>query len=292
MMAIFQSANMISLIVGPPVSGLLLRLDGAFGLYGWQWLFIVEALPPVIMAAVTWTLLTDRPADAAWLRPDQRTWLAERLASERADREAIRKYTLGEAFGNPKMLLLTATYFFQTFAGYAILFFLPLIVQGLGVSTNMIGVVSALPYVFAVVGVICWGWHSDHTGERIGHIVFSCLVCSGGMAACIVIGVGHPAMVMVALTLAITGQQSIGPVLWSLPSALLTGTAAAGGIAMINAIGNLGGFIGPWVFGLVKDATGSNNIALLCLALGPVISAITVIAAGHDPRLERMMRRS
>jgi len=119
------------------------------------------------------------------------------------------------------------------------------------------------------VAVIYWGWHSDApaSGFARGHLMSAML---GGLAACIVIGVGHPVMVMVALILAVMGQQSISAVLWALPSALLTGTAAAGGIAMINAIGNLGGFLGPWVFGAVKDASGSDSTALLCLALGPV----------------------
>ena len=144
-----------------------------------------------------------------------------------------------------------------------------------------------MPYVFAFVAMIFWGWHSDRPANGYG-TWRPCLLCSAGLAACVFIGVGHPAMMMVALICAVVGQQSISPVFWSLPSALLTGTAAAGGIAMINSIGNLGGFLGPWVFGLVKDATGSDNIALLCLAAGPLISAVAVIAVGHDRRLERI----
>jgi ACS family tartrate transporter-like MFS transporter len=291
-MALFYSASMISLIIGPPVSGLLLHLDGALGLAGWQWLFLLESLPSVIMSVVMWRLLTDRPTEAAWLRPDQRTWLVERLASERAQREAIRKFTVGEAFYNPKIWLLTVAYFGHNVSLQVLVFFMPLIVKGLGVSTNMIGLVSAVPFVFALVALNYWGWHSDRSGERTWHVAGAWLLVSAGMGACILIGASHPVVLMVALIVATANQYCVAPVFWALPTALLTGTAAAGGLAMINAIGNLGGWLGPWVFGLVKDATGSDNIALLCLASAPVISAIVVIAVGHDRRLERIPPRA
>ena len=117
------------------------------------------------------------------------------------------------------------------------------------------------------------------------------LVAAGGLAACILIGVGHPVVTMIALSIAVMGQQSLVPTFWSLPSAMLTGAAAAGGLAMINAVGNLGGWLGPSVYGMVKDATGSADIGLLCLAVAPLVSAIAVVLAGHDRRLERMMER-
>jgi ACS family tartrate transporter-like MFS transporter len=291
MVALFYGASTISLFIGPPISGLLLRLDGALGLWGWQWLFLIEAVPPIIMCFLTWQLLTDRPADAAWLRPEQRTWLSERLAAERAQREAIRKYSLAESFYDPKVWLLTLACFGYCVSLYGLIFFLPLIVKGLGVSTNWIGLVSALPYVFAFVAMLSWSWHSDRTGERTWHVAGAYLVCAVGLAACAVIGVGHPVLVMIALIVAAMGMSSSNPVFWSLPAAMLTGAAAAGGIALIDAVGNLGAWFGPWMFGLVKDATGSDNTALLCLALAPVISAIAVIAAGHDRRMERIPPR-
>ena len=164
--------------------------------------------------------------------------------------------------------------------------FLPLIVKGLGVSSNMIGAVSALPYLFALVAMLYWGWHSDRTGERIWHAAGAWLLCAAGLAACVIIGVGHPVVTMVALIFAAIGQASCFGVYWALPTALLTGTAAAGGFALMNAVASLGGFFGPWMVGLVRDATGSDNIALLCLALAPVISAIAVVTVGHDRRME------
>jgi nitrate/nitrite transporter NarK len=288
----FSASMLFGLVVGPPVSGLLLMMEGLAGLHGWQWLFLVEALPPVIMAVVTWQLLTDRPDEAAWLRPEQRAWLTERLASERAAREAVHKYTLGEAMYNPRVWALTLAYIFNTASQNGLAFFMPLIVKGLGVSGSMtIGLVTAFPYVFAVVGTLCWGWHSDLTGERIWHAVGAWLLAAAGLAACTVIGTGHPVLTMVALIFAATGGWAVAPAFWSLPTALLSGAAAAGGIALINSVGNLGGFFGPWVFGLVKDATGSDSLPLFVLAVAPVISSIVVLALGHDRRLERIPPR-
>ena len=287
MMAIFQSASVISLIVGPPVSAWLLTMDGLGGLAGWQWLFVVEAVPPLVMCFVTWFLLTDDPKDALWLRPEQRTWLKTRLDSERAQREAVHSYGLGEAMSNPRVWLLTLVYFGNNVSNYGLLIFLPQIIKTFGISTSMVGWVSALPFVFAAFAMIFWGVRSDRSGNRILYVASACALCAAGLAACTFIGTGHPVWMMVALILGIMGQQSIAPTFWPLPTAMLSGVAAAGGIAMINAVGNLGGFLGPYMFGLIKDHTGSDMIALLALACAPVMCTVVLLAMGHDRRLER-----
>jgi MFS family permease len=291
MMGIFYSASVISLFLGPPIGGLLLRLEGYAGLHGWQWLYVVEGLPPIIMCFVTYFLLTDKPKDATWLTPEQRTWLQTRLDSESAQREAIKKFSLGQAFADRKVWMLTVAYFGQNFSAYALVFFLPLIVKGIGVSTDWIGLVTAIPYICAFCALIFWGYHSDLTGERTWHCSGAALLAAGGLACCVLAGTDHPVITLILLCLALMGQQSIIPTFWAIPSALLTGVAAAGGIAMINAIGNLGGWLGPSVFGLVKDATGSSNLGLLCMGIGPLVTAIMVIAVRHDPRTERMMEK-
>ncbi len=289
MMAIFQSASVISLIVGPPVSAWLLTLDGTYGLAGWQWLFLVEAVPPLVMCFVTWFLLTDHPKDAAWLRPDQRTWLQARLDSEQRQREAVHNYGLGEAMSNPRVWLLTLVYFGQNVSNYGLLIFLPQIVKSFGISTQMTGWVSAIPFVFAAFAMIYWGLRSDHSGNRSMYVASACALCAAGLAACTFIGTGHPVWMMVALILGVMGQQSIAPTFWPLPTAMLSGLAAAGGIALINSVGNLGGFLGPYMFGLIKDATGgSDMIALLSLAAAPVMCTVILLAMGHDRRLERI----
>jgi MFS transporter, ACS family, tartrate transporter len=288
MMGIFQSASVLSLIIGPIVSAQLLQLDGVLGFAGWQWLFLVEALPPVIMCVVILVWLTDRPRDAAWLRPDQRQWLEARIESERAQREAIKRFELGEALRNPRVWWLTLVYFGQNVSNYGLLIFLPQIIKAFGVSTSMTGLISAIPFVFAAFAMIYWGYHSDLNGERTKHVAAACLVCAAGLGVCILIGISHPAIIMIALIIGVMGQQSIAPTFWSLPTAMLSGAAAAGGIALINSVGNLGGFLGPYMFGLVKDSTGSDTIGLLAIAVAPVISAIVLLSLGHDKRLERI----
>jgi D-galactonate transporter len=292
MMGIFQSASVISLIIGPIVSAQLLRLDGVFGLEGWQWLFVIEAVPPIIMCFVVLVWLTDRPYEARWLRPEQREWLDKRLTLERAQRESIHRFELGEALRNPRVWWLTLVYFGQNVSNYGLLIFLPQIVKAFGVSTSMTGLISAIPFVFAAFAMIYWGYHSDRAGERSKHVAAACLVCAAGLGACIFIGIAHPVWIMVALIIGVMGQQSIAPTFWSLPTAMLSGAAAAGGIALINAVGNLGGFLGPYMFGLVKDSSGSDTIGLLALAAAPVISAIVLLALGHDRRLESIPPRS
>ena len=180
MMAFFQSASVISLIIGPPVSAWLLTLDGTLGLQGWQWLFLIEALPPIIMCFVIWFSLTDRPRDAAWLRPEQRDWLQQRLDAEQAHRESVHDYRLGEALANPKVWLLTLVYFGQNVSNYGLLLFLPQIIKSFGISTQMTGFVSALPFVFAAVAMIYWGFRSDRTGNRTLYVAAACVLCAAG----------------------------------------------------------------------------------------------------------------
>lgn len=286
-LALFYSSIVLSLIVGPPVGSLLLQLDGLLGLRGWQWLFLVEMIPPIVMCFVTYALLTDRPEEARWLTAEQRSWLSTRLAAERAQREAIRTFSMAETFYNPKVWVLTLAYFGHNLSQQVLIFFLPLIIKGFGVPTPLIGVVSAIPFVCALLAMNYWGRHSDRTGERTWHVAGSWLLCAAGMGACILIGSGQPVLLLAALCVAAVGTWCAPVVFWALPSSMLTGIAAASGIAMINAIGNLGGWIGPWVFGAVRDASGSDNIALLCLGLGSIVAAAAIVVAGHDRRLEQ-----
>ena len=290
MQAIFQSASVISLIIGPPVSAWLLgNMDGIWGLQGWQWMFLVEALPPIIMCFVIWFLLTDRPRDAKWLRPEQREWLQGRLDSEDSQREAVHRYDFWETMRHPRVWLLTLVYFGQNVANYGLLMFLPTIVKSFGVSTAATGWLSALPFVFAAVAMIYWGLRSDHSGNRALYVAAACALCAAGLAAAAFIGTGQPVWMMVAIILGVMGQQSIAPTFWPLPTAMLSGVAAAGGIALINSVGNLGGFLGPYMYGLIKDATGGHNmIAMLSLAAAPVVCTIVLLLLGHDRRLERI----
>jgi MFS transporter, ACS family, tartrate transporter len=288
--AIFMAAIPVSNILGSLVSGVILSLHGMWGLTGWQWLFIIEAAPAIVLGIVFYFYMTDRPEQAHWLEPAQRDWLITRLAAERSQREAIRHYSLWEALRDKRVLLLSLVYFGGTYSGYGLVLFQPQIVHKLAEGYGMTGVINAIPYVFAACAMILWGRHSDRTGERAGHTAIGYSVGAIGLIACGLMT--DPVMTMVMLVVAAMGQSSTGPCFWSLPTAMLSGTAAAGGIALINALGNLGGFFGPYVFGLVKDATGGSfTFGLMAIALGPIMSAILVFYLGHDRRLEHIPSR-
>jgi MFS family permease len=284
---VFMAAIPISNIDGSLLSGALLGLDGWLGLAGWQWLFIIEAVPAVVLGIVFWIYMTDWPSQAHWLLPAQREWLIARLQAEQARRESIRTYTLRQALLDRRVLLLSLVYFGGTFSGYGIVLFQPQIVHRLAQGFGMTGVINAIPYVFAAIAMVLWGRHSDRSGERSRHVAIAyCISASGLIATSLMV---DPVMTMTMLVIAAMGQSSTGPTFWTLPTAMLSGTAAAGGIALINALGNLGGFFGPYAFGLIKDATGGSfTVGLMVLALGPIMSASVVLLLGHDRRLEHI----
>jgi sugar phosphate permease len=292
MLAIFMTAQTVSMVIGAPVSSWVLTFDGAFGLQGWQVLFILEAIPSLIMCFVVLAWLTDRPRDAAWLRPEQRDWLQQRLDSERAQRESLRRYELVEALYNPRVWLLTLVYFAYNSANYTVLVFLPQIVKSFGISIQMTGYVTAIPYICAVAVMIYWSLRSDRSGSRTIYCVVPCVVGAAGLAACSVIGIGHPVAMMIAMIIGVIGLQTIAPTFWPVPTAMLSGAGAAGGLALINSVGGLGAFFAPYAFGLIKDATGgSDQLALLVLACAPVVSAAVLLVLGHDRRLEQIPSR-
>jgi MFS family permease len=286
----FMAAIPLSNILGSLVSGPILNMDGLLGIAGWQWLFVMEALPAIILGPFFWWYMTDRPADAHWLEPDQRAWLVARLEAERTQRESIRHYSLGQALLDKRVLLLSLVYFGGTFSGYGIVLFQPQIVHRLAAGFGMTGLINAIPYVFAACAMILWGRHSDHTGERPKHVAIAYAV--GGLGLIATSLMMDPIMTMAMLVVAAMGQSSTGPTFWSLPTAMLSGTAAAGGIALINALGNLGGFFGPYAFGVIKDATGGGfMLPLMAIACGPILSALLVLSLGHDRRLEHIPQR-
>jgi ACS family tartrate transporter-like MFS transporter len=284
---VFMAAIPLSNILGSLVSGALLNLDGWLGIAGWQWLFILEATPAIVLGVAFWLYMTDWPAQAHWLAPEQREWLIGRLDAEKAQREAIRHYSLKQALTDRRVLLLSIVYFGGTFSGYGLVLFQPQIVHRLAAGFGMTGVINAIPYVFAAGAMVLWGRHSDHTGERPRHVAIAYTVSAAGLIATALMT--DPVLTMTTLVIAAMGQSSTGPTFWSLPTAMLSGTAAAGGIALINALGNLGGFFGPYVFGLIKDASGGSfTVGLMVIALGPIVSAAVVLTLGHDRRLEHI----
>ena len=281
----FMAAIPISTVIGAPVSGYILGLNGMLGLRGWQWLFILEAAPALLLSFAVLGYLTDGPADAHWLDADERAWLAGRLGTERRNREAIVKFSLGQALAHPRVLLLGVVYFGIVAMTYAMGFWLPQIVKAFGGLSNVqIGFITAIPYVAGAIAMIFWGLRSDHARERKWHVAFPILLSAIALALSAV--TEDPVLKMSALTIAGLGIFGVLPCVWTLPTALLTGTAAAGGIALINSIGNIAGFVGPFAMGYIKDATGSFMFGLLFIAALSVISFIVVLSLGHNPALE------
>jgi MFS transporter, ACS family, tartrate transporter len=283
-LAAFAIAVPVSTVIGAPVSGLLLGLDGAMGLKGWQWLFIIEGVPSILLGIVTWFYLTDRPERADWLTAEQKAWLAARLNAEVAAKEAAKHLTLSEALSSPKVLLLSLVYFGFVSALYGMQFWLPQIVKAFGLTNAQTGFVTAIPYVFGTIAMILWARHSDASRERVLHVGAPLLLTAFALATSSTIS--DPVMTMVVLTVAAIGVFCTFGVFWTLPTAWLSGTAAAGAIALINSIGNLAGFGGPYLIGWVKEATGNTSTGLLVLAVLPLIGGLLVFLAGHESKAE------
>jgi D-galactonate transporter len=281
----FMAAIPLSSAIGSPISGMILGMNGVGGLDGWQWLFIIEAAPAVVLAFVTYFYLTDLPADADWLEPDERVWLADRLDAERRQREAAQKLSVLEVMRNPRVWALALVYFGLVACNYGVGFWLPQIIKAFGLSNAATGWVTAIPYAIGAAFMVWYGYHSDATGERKGHTAVGLLIAAAGIAASTL--TGNPALTIVAFTIGACGVFGTLPVFWTLPTAVLSGTAAAAGIAAINSIGNLAGFVGPYAMGWIKDATGSFTGGLLLIAALAIAAMAMVLALGHNTALER-----
>jgi ACS family tartrate transporter-like MFS transporter len=283
-LAAFAIAVPVSTVIGAPVSGLLLGLDGAMGLKGWQWLFVIEGLPSILLGVVSWFYLTDRPERADWLRAEQKAWLAAKLNAEIAAKQAVKHMTLGEALSSPKVIVLSLVYFGFVGALYGMQFWLPQIVKAFGLTNAQTGFVTAIPYLFGTIAMILWARHSDATRERVVHVGAPLLLTAIALAVSSYIS--DPTLTMVVLTVAAIGVFCTFGVFWTLPTAWLSGTAAAGAIALINSIGNLAGFGGPYLIGWVKEATGNTSTGLLVLAVLPLIGGLLVFLSGQGSKIE------
>ena len=281
----FMAAIPLSTVIGAPISGVLLYLHGGLGLAGWQWLFIVEAVPAIVLAGVVFFYLTDRPADAAWLAPDERKWLTERLELEQRQRQAVHDYSVMQSLVNPRVLGLSLVYFGAVATNYGLSFFLPQIVKAFGLNTFITTLVSATPYVVGLVGMVWWGRRSDRVAERRFHTAFPLFIAAAGIA--VSTALDDPLLKMISLCVAGFGIFANLPVFWTLPTAFLSGAAAAAGIAVINSVGNLAGFAGPFAMGWIKDHTGSYSGGLLLLAALGIIAMGIVLVLGHNETAER-----
>lgn len=280
----FMAAIPLSSVLGLPVSGALLTMDGIAGMHGWQWLFIIEAVPSLILGVLVLRYLTDRPTDATWLPEDSRVWLMRRIAAEEQVRTSAQPLSIGQALVNGRVLALSLVYFGVVASLYGLSFFLPQIVKQFGVSTQQNSFISAVPFVIGVIATLVWGRLSDSTGNRKGLTATALLLVAAGIAAAAVLD--DPILKMGAFCVAAFGIFGTLAVFWTLPTSFLSGMAAAGGIAVINSIGNLAGFAGPYAMGAIKDATNSYQGGLFMLAGLAVLAMLIVLALRHDRHLE------
>lgn len=282
MVAGFMAAVPLAGIIGAPLSGAVLGLDGLWGLAGWKWLFLIEGAPAVLLAFVVLRVLPDGPHDAPWLGDDERTAIAARLAAEPPPTHLA----LGPALRDLRVWLFAIPYFGIVLALYGLSFWLPLIVKQMGFTDLETGFVVAIPYVLAAIVMVIWGLRSDRRGERTAHFALPAFVAAAGFAGAALLP-GNLA-VFIALVIGTVGiYAAFGP-FWSVPAAELSGPAAAGGIALINSIGNLGGYAGPFLIGWVKQTTGGYAGAMAIFAVVAALAGFVMMglaARAPSPRL-------
>jgi ACS family tartrate transporter-like MFS transporter len=280
--SLFMAAVPLATVIGGPVSGALLQMDGLLGLAGWHWLFIIEGLPAVLLGVIVLFFLDDRPEEARWLSKEERKALSATLAAEAKATREVGYAELGQALTRPRVLVLGLIYFCIVTGLYGIGFWMPQVIQSFGLEPLAIGFLTALPYLVAAIGMVVWGARSDRSGERIWHIALPLML--GGAAFAWSAASGPLAFTILALTLATLGIHAAIGTFWSLPTAILTGTGAAAGLALVNSMGNLAGLVSPTVIGMIKQATGSFNAALLFLGGALLLGALITILFGQAQR--------
>jgi len=261
-----------SIMVGSLISQPILLLDGMAGLKGWQWLFILQALPTIVLGLFFSLALPQGPRAAPWLSAAQKSWLENQLQSERVKREAVRHFRVADVLVSPVVWMIALAGTGINAAAYGLILFLPQIIHGLGVSSAMTPLVNAAPFAVAAVVMVFWSIHSDKTMERNWHAAIPAACAGIALVSCALLQ--NPVAILVALTFGITGVFCYVSVFWAVPSAMLTGPAAAAGLALINAIANLGSFAGPYFIGWIKDQTGSFSLGIVVLGAGPLLAAM------------------
>jgi ACS family tartrate transporter-like MFS transporter len=275
--ALFTASIPVSYIIAAPLSTAIIEHVSWGGLSGWRWMFILEGAPALLLGVACYALLTERPADARWLSPRERSWLAAELEAEAKAKPDIVHLSILATLRNPKVLYLGAIYFVYQVGSLGVGYWLPQILKNLssGLSTTQIGFIGAVPYVVATVAMIVWSRHSDRSAERRAH---SWIPLAIAAAAMFISGLTQSALpAIVGISVALAGLYSFKAPFWSVPSLFLTPATAATAIAAINSIGNLGGFVGPYGLGVITDRTGSAAIGLFILSGMLVIAAVMML---------------
>lgn len=273
--ALFMVAIPVSGIIGGPVSGWILdNFNGQMGMAGWQWLFLIEGLPTVLIGASVMYFLTDRIADARWLTVAEKKLIGDAIAADAKTQEA---HSFADALKDKRVWTLSLIYFCIQMGVYAISFWLPTLIKLSGFqSDTVVGLVSAVPYIAAAITMIIIGRSADMRRERRWHLIVPVMMAVVGLMGSAYFPLGS-VLALASLTLATMGVFTALPMFWPLPSAFLGGTAAAGGLAMINSFGNLAGFVSPYLVGAIKEATNSTNLALYILSGVAFFGALLIL---------------
>jgi ACS family tartrate transporter-like MFS transporter len=275
--ALFMSALPVAQLVGAPLSGLIMERVHWNGWAGWQWVFILEGVPAIILGVVTIFYLTDRPHQAKWLPEDERNWLTKELERERQEKRKARPLSVWQAFRQREVVTLLSIYFLAVNAYYGFTFWLPSIMKDVGVSVLKVTFISVIPFSLGLIAMLLVGWDSDKTGERRMHTALPIFAaCLGFVFA---IASGHNlALIVASFCIVSIGAHSYLPSFWAMPTAFLTESAAAAAIGLINSVGNLGGFAGPWALGYLKDKTGAHSAGMAVLAASLLCAGLLVLA--------------
>lgn len=270
--ALFMLANPVASGLGSMLSGLVLKLDGTAGLHGWQWLFIIEGLPSVLLGVVTFFKLDEGPSTAKWLAPDERAWLAGELEAEAAARQHRQKPRVLAVLLDPRIIALGILYLLIVTINNGLVLWQPQILASYGMSPSMVPLLNALPFWIGAIAMVFWGRMADKTRRYREFLAAACLITTTGL---VVAALGHSqAVVFAGLVIAAIGGYCVLPVFWTLPGAYLTGAAAAAGIAFVNSVGNLGGFAGPYVLGFMRSISPGYVGGLFFLAACAVAACL------------------
>ncbi len=275
MMALFTAGIPLSTVIGSPISGQLLKMSGIGGLPGWQWMFLLEGLPAVAIGILVLFALPDRPRDAKFLSTEQRQWLETKLAAEPGHYVAPHLLSTLKSFCDVRVLVLCLVYFANISANLSLAFFLPQIIASTGASITLTSWLNAIPSAVGVVGLVVIGWLSDRTSNHYALLLVTLLITACGFLAAAMFGAGGASAIgIAAFAFASIGIHGLKAPFWPLAPMVLAGSATAGGIAWINSVGNLGGFVGPFILGWLTDTFGTYKAGIYALAAVQVVVAL------------------
>ncbi|WP_288193136.1 MFS transporter [uncultured Phyllobacterium sp.] len=282
---LFMAAVPLASAVGAPLSSLIIGIEHAWGLKGWQWLFIIEGIPSCLLGLAVLRLLPNGPAQAPWLTLTERRIVQERLDKDHLAHSGRAQHRLWPALVDRRVLLLGLVYFGIVIGLYGIGLWLPQMIKAMGFSNTQVGFITALPYLVSAIAMLLWGRHSDKTGERVWHVAIAAAVSAIGFIGSVYLQSNLVALLCLGIA-SVGIYASLGP-FWAMPPVFLQGTAAAGGIALINSVGNLGGFVGPYLVGWIKQSTGSFQIGMGVLACCLAAAAVMVLFLGRELKSSR-----